>query len=260
MNRFQSLFRPHALDLAKSLIRQELFLMEQGTPLGFILAFLNNVIMLFVFHALFVNRFLVDVPNPVIYLLLGIVQWNLYINVSMAGFGCFLYRQKIVMGYRFEREIMILARTAAVFIPYLLELTLILIIGLFLKIQIGWKIALLPVFLFCQYLFCAGICCLFTFIGVLHKNIIPFWNIMFRLLSFATPIFYIPVHFQSRWSNFLYSWNPFTIFMLWVRDLVNANGFPIHFNTLKIFLGSALVFTCGYALFRKMDQKVGDHL
>ena len=241
-------------------MRHELLLMEQGTLLGFFLSFVNNVIMLFLFHALFVNSFLRDVPNPIVYLLIGIVQWNLYINISMAGFGCFIYRQKIVMGYRFPRELLILSRTATIFAPYLLEMLIILAVCLYMKMPLGSKLLWLPVFLLCQYLFCAGLCFFFTFIGVLHKNIIPFWNIMFRLLSFATPIFYLPVHFESRWANLLYSWNPFTIFMLWIRDLVGANGFAISFSPLKIFLGALLVFALGYAMYNKMERHVGDHL
>jgi len=260
LKRFGSLLQPRSLELARTLARNEISLMEQGTPLGFFLSFVNNVVMLLVFHALFVDRFLVGVPNAWVYLLLGIVQWNLYINVSMAGFGCFIYRQKIVMGYSFPREIMILSRTAAVFVPYLLELSLILGITIYLGLPITWKYALLPVLLICQFLFCAGLCCLFAFIGVLHKNVIPFWNIMFRLLSFATPIFYLPVHFQSQWANLVYSWNPFTIFMIWVRDIVGANGFPVAFQPLKILFGSFLLFFFSYFLFRVTERKVGDNL
>lgn len=244
----------------RTLLRSEFSLMEQGTPLGFVLAFLNNVVMLLVFHALFVDRFLQGVPNPWIYLLLGIVQWNLYINISMAGFGCFLYRQKLVMGFPFPREILVLARTATVFLPYLLELTLILALSFYFGLPPTWKIAWLPVLLVSQYLFCAGLCSLFAFIGVLHKNIIPFWNLMFRVLSFATPIFYLPVHFQSQWANLIYSWNPFTIFMMWLRDLVGANGFTIAFQPWKILVGSALVFLFSYVLFRAAEYKVGDSL
>lgn len=244
----------------RTLLRSEFSLMEQGTPLGFVLAFLNNVVMLLVFHALFVDRFLLGVPNPWIYLLLGIVQWNLYINISMAGFGCFLYRQKLVMGFPFPREILVLARTATVFLPYLLELTLILALSFYIGLRPTWKLAWLPVLLVSQYLFCAGLCSLFAFIGVLHKNIIPFWNLMFRVLSFATPIFYLPVHFQNHWANLIYSWNPFTIFMVWLRDLVGANGFMITFQPWKILVGSALVFLCSYILFRVAEYKVGDSL
>jgi ABC-type polysaccharide/polyol phosphate export permease len=260
LRRLAALLKPASLDLGKTLVRHELSLMEQGTPLGFFLSVINNVVMLLVFHALFVDRFLAEVPNPWVYLLLGIVQWNLYINVSMAGFGCFIYRQKIVMGFAFRRELLIFSRTGAVFVPYLVELLFILVIALWLGLPPSWKYLLIPVLLLCQFLFCLGLCCLFAFIGVLHKNIIPFWNIMFRLLSFATPIFYLPVHFGSQWKNLIYSWNPFTIFMIWMRDIVGANGFPVVFHPLKILFGSFLIFFFGYFLFRSMERKVGDSL
>lgn len=260
MRRFRSVAHPRSLELIRTFLRNEFALMEQGTPLGFVLAFLNNVVMLLVFHALFVDRFLAGVPNPTVYLLLGIVQWNLYINTSMAGFGCFLYRQKLVMGFPFPRELLVLARTAAVFLPYLLELTIILGIAAYFGMHLGWNLVWLPVLLVSQYLFCAGLCCLFAFVGVLHKNIIPFWNLMFRILSFATPIFYLPVHFKSSWANFIYSWNPFTIFMIWLRDLVGANGFEVTMHPGKILLGSAGVFLLSYLLFRAAEFKVGDSL
>lgn len=259
MKRLRSLALPRNLDLCRTLMRAELHLMEQGTITGFLLSFANNVLMLLVFHSLFVERFLIGVPNPWIYLLLGIVQWNLYVNVSLAGFSCMVYRQKIVMGYTFPRELLILARTATVFVPYLAELMIILGVALYFQMPITAKYLMLPVFLVAQFLFCAGLCSFFAIIGVLHKNVIPFWNVMFRVVSFATPIFYLPGHL-GPWANLIFSWNPFTIFMLWIRDIVQANGFSIQFTEWKIMLGSMMIFLLGYAAFRGAEGKIGDSL
>lgn len=260
MKRFQSLGHPWSTHLGYTLARSEFTLMEQGTVLGFILAFCNNVLMLLVFHTLFVERFLKGVPNPWVYLLLGIVQWNLYMNVSLAGFGSLVYRQKLVMGYSFPKEILILARTAAVFIPYILELSLILVIAAYFKLLPINKLFQIPILILAEYLFCTGLSFLFAFIGVVHKNIVPFWNIMFRLLSFATPIFYLPAHFSSKWADIIFSWNPFTIFMLWIRDILGANGFVVPLSIVKIFLGSVCIFLFGYWVFRKAERKIGDCL
>ena len=123
----------------------------------------------------------------------------------------------------------------------------------------SWKYSLIPVFLIAQFLFCAGLCCVFAVIGVIHKNVIPFWNIMFRLISFATPIFYLPGHLGPT-ANLIYSWNPFTIYMLWIRDIVGANGFSIQFTPWKIACGSIVFFLVGYVFFRAAEGKVGDSL
>jgi ABC-type polysaccharide/polyol phosphate export permease len=259
MRRFRALAHPKALDLFRSFLRSELHLMEQGTFLGFLLSFANNVLMLLMFHLLFVERFLSGVANSWVYLLLGIVQWNLYVNVSLAGFSCMVYRQKIVMGYSFARELLILARTGAVFVPYFAELAIILGIARYFQLPLSWKYLLLTIFLTAQFLFCAGICCLFSVIGAIHKNVIPWWNLTFRLISFATPIFYLPGHLGPTW-NLIYSWNPFTIYMLWIRDIVGANGFPIQFTVWKIAFGSVGVFLLGYFTFRAAEGKVGDSL
>lgn len=260
MKRLISLLQPRRRELILSLARNELLLMEQGTALGFFLSFVNNILMLLMFHLLFVTRFLVGVPNTWVYLLLGIVQWNLYINVSMAGFACFVYRQKIVMGFSFPRESLVLARTAAVFVPYLFELLLILCVARYFQLPFTVKYLWIPVFLVSQFLFCASLCILFAFVGVLHKNVIPFWNIMFRLLSFATPIFYVPMHFAGHWMNVIYAANPFTIFMIWIREIAGANGFETSINPVKILIGSLIIFLLSYVLFRTMEGKVGDSL
>lgn len=260
MKRFAGIFRPRSLELMRTFLRLELSLMEQGTPFGFFLAFLNNILMLLVFHTLFVTRFIAEVPNTWVYLLLGIVQWNLYMNISLAGFACLVYRQKVVMGYAFPREMLILARTAAVFVPYLIELVLILGVARYFGLPFTWKYATIPFFLLAQFFFCASICILFAFVGVLHKNIIPFWNLMFRLLSFATPIFYIPIHFEKGWLERLYHLNPFTIYMLWIRDIAGANGFAFESSPVLVMLASLLIFAAAYVIFRRMESKVGDSL
>ncbi len=259
MKRFRSLAHPRYLELCRTFARAELHLMEQGTWLGFLLSFANNVLMLLMFHLLFVDRFLLGVANSWVYLLLGIVQWNLYVNISLAGFSAMVYRQKIVMGFAFPRELMIFARTSAVFVPYFAELAIILGVARFFHLPVTWKYALMPIFIVAQFVFCAGLCCLFAVIGAIHKNVIPWWNLTFRLISFATPIFYLPGHL-GPWGNLIYSWNPFTIYMLWIRDIVGANGFPIHFTIWKIAFGSVGVFLFGYVTFRAAEGKVGDSL
>jgi ABC-type polysaccharide/polyol phosphate export permease len=250
MKRFRSLFRPQSLELCRSFLRAELHLMEQGSPLGFALAFANNVLMLLMFHLLFVQRFLTGVANSWVYLLLGIVQWNLYVNVSLAGFSCLVYRQKLVMGFSFRRELLIFARTGAVFVPYLGELAIILGVARFFHLPVTWKYLLVPVMLASQFFFV---------IGAIHKNVLPWWNITFRLISFATPIFYLPCYLGPTWNK-IYSWNPFTVYMMWIRDIVGTNGFPIQFSIGRIAFGSVGVFVLGYWTFRTLEKKVGDSL
>jgi ABC-type polysaccharide/polyol phosphate export permease len=97
-------------------------------------------------------------------------------------------------------------------------------------------------------------------VGVIHKNIIPFWNLMFRLLSFATPIFYVPFHFKSWWAETLYYVNPFTLFMIWIRDICYANGAPMSVSPFAIVPGAVALFIGSYLLFRYMEAKVGDNL
>jgi len=260
VKRLGSLVNRQRLELCRSLLFAELQLMEQGTILGFLLAFANNVLMLLLFHALFVTRFLQGVSNTWVYLLLGIVQWNLYVNMSLAGFSCMVYRQKIVMGYTFPRELLILARTGAVFIPYLVELFFILCVAWYFHLPVTAKYLLLPVMIMAQFLFCAGLCSLFAVIGVLHKNVIPFWNVMFRLISFATPIFYLPGKLTSPAANLIYAWNPFTMFMVWIRDIVGTNGFALQLSPWEIAFGSIGVFLFGYGVFCAAEGKIGDSL
>lgn len=242
------------------LLRHELTLTEQGTVFGFFLAFVNNVIMLWVFHSLFVPNFLKDLPNPWLYLLLGIVQWNLYVNVSLVGFGCFIYRKHIVMGYCFSRKVLVFARTATVFVPYIAELAVILAIAVYMDLFPKWQIIFLPFFIFLQYLFCTGICFMFAYIGCRHKNVIPFWNIMFRLLSFATPIFYVPFQFENKYYNILYSWNPFTQFMIHLRDYFNANHFIPGFSIYRVMLLAVVFFTAGIGFYELRKHRIGDSL
>ncbi|NUM89742.1 MAG: ABC transporter permease [Bdellovibrionales bacterium] len=260
MRRLSSLFQPVPLGLLHTLARHEFSLMEQGTVLGFVLSFLNNCLMLFIFHLLFVNSFLASVPLPWLYLMIGIVQWNLYVQASLAGFSSLVYRQKIVMGFAFPREIMILARSAAVFVPYFFELLLIALVAAWYRVIPTREILWLPVLLVSQWLFCAGLFFFFALVGVLHKNVIPFWNLMFRVLSFATPIFYVPTHFGSPWIDKLYGLNPFTIFMIWMREMAGVNGFHARIQPHLVLGGSLAVFLAGYALFRKFEHKIGDHL
>lgn len=248
------------LDLVFALAGQEFALMEQGTLLGFILSLANNILMLLVFHLLFVPNFLQSVEHPWLYLLLGIVHWNLFMNMSLGGFSCLVYRQKLVMGYRFPRQLLVFARIGAVFLPYFLELALILVLAGAFAGTLGKNLLWLPLFLAAEYAFAVGIGFAFAYLGVLHKNILPFWNILFRLLSFATPIFYVPEHFASSAVRAVYYANPFTLFMLWGREIAGAPGAPLPVHPLWIVLIALGICGAGFVLFRRLQHRIGDHL
>jgi ABC-2 type transport system permease protein len=116
-------------ELLVSLTRKELKVKYKNSALGFMWSLLNPAMYLVVFYVVFELVLESPIPNFAIFMLCGLLPWNLFSTALQAGTGSVVANASLVGKVWFPREILPLATVGAAIVNYLLQ-TLVLIAGL----------------------------------------------------------------------------------------------------------------------------------
>lgn len=178
--------------LLSELVRTDFKLRYQGSVLGYAWSLLRPLFMFIILYIVFALVFKVgkDIPNYPIYLLLGIVLWNFFMEMTQQSLGSIVGRGDLIRKIRIPRWLIIVSVSIGTLIN--LGLNLIVVLGIavlngmdFLKTSI-W----LPFFILEIYLFALGISLILSALFVKYRDISYVWDVFLQAGFYATPILY----------------------------------------------------------------------
>ncbi|CAN5846400.1 hypothetical protein BH24ACT3_BH24ACT3_13340 [soil metagenome] len=108
-------------ELMGNLVRKELKVKYKNSVLGFMWSLLNPALYLVVFSIVFQEILRTNVPYFGIFLLSGLLAWNLFATALSAGAGSIVGNASLVQKVWFPREILPLASIGAALVHFLLQ-------------------------------------------------------------------------------------------------------------------------------------------
>ena len=109
-------------ELLVALVRKELKVRYKGSTLGFLWSLLNPLLYLAVFYYVFEVVLEAGIPNFAIFLLSGLLAWNLFSSSLLTGTGAIVDNGALVKKVYFPREILPLANVGASLVHFFLQL------------------------------------------------------------------------------------------------------------------------------------------
>src|SRR5664279_3110585 len=113
--------------LLSELVRTDFKLRYQGSVLGYAWSLLRPLLLFVILYTVFV-KFLklgAGVPHYPIYLLLGIVMWNFFVEMTMQSLGSIVGRGDLIRKIRIPRWIIVLSSSISALINLFLNLIVI---------------------------------------------------------------------------------------------------------------------------------------
>jgi ABC-2 type transport system permease protein len=177
-------------ELLRNLVRKELKVKYKNSALGFVWSMLNPLFLLVVYGVAFsilgtaFNYF-------TIWLLIGLLVWNLF-NVSLiAGTGSITGNSYLVNKVRFPREVLPLASVGAALVHFFLQSSVLVLILVVLRYNVDWAYMwLIPIALLTLLVFAASLAILFGAMNVYLRDtghLLELWMMAWFWLS---PILY----------------------------------------------------------------------
>lgn len=178
--------------LLNELVRTDFKLRYQGSALGYAWSLLRPLLLFIILYIVFVKFLKLGsgIPHYPVYLLLGIVVWNFFIEMTMQSLGSIVGRGDLIRKIRIPRWIIVLSSSIAAVINLLLNLVVIAIFMIISHVGITSTVAWLPLILIEVYILAFGLSLFLAAAYVKYRDINYIWEVILQAGFYATPILY----------------------------------------------------------------------
>jgi ABC-2 type transport system permease protein len=178
--------------LLAELVRTDFKLRYQGSVLGYAWSLLRPLLLFLILYIVFV-KFLkigVGIPHFPVYLLLGIVVWNFFNEMTMQSLGAIVGRGDLIRKVRIPRWIIVLSTSISALINLSLNLAVVAVFLFINHVDLLPTMLLVPLILLEVYIFALGLSLFLSAVFVKYRDINYIWEVVLQAGFYMTPILY----------------------------------------------------------------------
>ena len=257
--------------LLNELSKTDFKLRYQGSILGYLWAIIRPFLMFGTMYLVFAKflRFGDEIPHYPVYLLVGTVLWNFFIECTNQGIQSLLIRSDLMRKIAFPKWIIVLSATTTALINLGINFVVIILFSFFSGIapSLGWF--LVPFLILELYLLSLGLALLLGSVNIKYRDVQSIWEVLVQALFYAVPIIY-PIQMVATYSNFtahLLMLNPIAQVIQDVRSLLVTDVTLTSWEILPHFLLNfiplllvGLVFIAGMLVFKRKSKYFAEEI
>lgn len=231
----------------------------RNSIIGFFWTFLEPLLMLTVLYFVFTNIFETNIKQFPLYILLGIILYNMFSKGTLFGLSSMISRSTILTHIYFPREIPAISGATTTFIMIIFE---IMIFGIFMAVfqfVPTETIIVLPLIVLLEFILVISISLPLSLFSIRYRDLQFIWGIILQIGFFLTPIFYNPEILPDFLRETL-SYSPIFQIVTMAHDVTLYNTFPTIESVLKTTVVTGIIFVVGYGLFKKYQSKIIEEL
>ncbi len=178
--------------LLKQLIVTEFKLRYQGSVLGYLWSLMRPLFLFLIMYVVFVYFLQIgsDVPHWPVQLLLGIVLWNFFAEVTNNGVTAIVDRGEIIRKINFPKYVIVISSVASALINLTINIAVIVVFMVINGVTLHWQMALFPLFILELLLLGLGVAFLLSAAFVKLRDINYIWEIVMQGLFYASVVIY----------------------------------------------------------------------
>lgn len=190
--------------LLRELVATDFKLRYQGSVLGYLWSlvrplFLFGILLLVFGYMLKIGS---NIPHYPIYLLLGIVLWNFFIESTNSALQSIVGRGDLIRKLNFPKYIIVVSGTISALINLGISLIVVGLFMLFARIELRPVALLLPLIIAELYIFSLSLGFFLSAFFVKYRDIGYVWELLLQAAFYATPIIY-PLSFVEHKSQLI---------------------------------------------------------
>ena len=182
----------YSLILLRELVITEFKLRYQGSVLGYMWSLLRPIFLFLILYVVFVYFLKIggDIPHWPVAMLLGIVLWNFFSEVTGNGVTSIVNRGDMIRKINFPKYIIVITGTISAFINLLLNLTVIAIFMAISGVTLTPLAFLSPLLIIEIFIFALGLSFILSAVFVKIRDINYIWEIVMQGLFYASAVIY----------------------------------------------------------------------
>ena len=189
---FRHAFSKKNRALLSELVRTDFKLRYQGSLLGYTWSLLRPLMIFVILYIVFVRflKFGAGIPHYPIYLLLGIVIWNFFGEMTTRSITAIVDRGDLIRKIRIPRWMIILASSLSALINLALNLIVVAVFIYINHVHLHASALLLVLSILEVYAFALGISLLLSATYVKYRDVSYIWEVVMQAGFYLTPILY----------------------------------------------------------------------
>lgn len=207
-----------------AMVRTDFKLRYQSSVLGYLWSLLRPLMLSLILYVVFVKFLKVggDVRHYASYLLLGIMCWTFFAEVTTAGVGAIVGKGDLIRKISIPRYLPVISSSVSALINFLLNLFVLSLIMVFSGVEIQIHLLWLLPFIFVQlYAISLSLAFILSALFVRFRDISFMWEVFMQMFFYITPILYPLSLVIDRYPNAKYMLlNPIAQIIQDIRHIV----------------------------------------
>lgn len=210
MQQINNIFSRKNSILLKELVRTDFKLRYQNSTLGYAWSLLRPLFLFLILYIVFVKflRLGGDIPHYPVYLLLGIVMWTFFTEITSQSITSVVGRGDLIRKIKIPRWIIIVSVSVSALINLFLNLIIVAIFMAINQVTPSLTMLLFPLIIFEVYLFSLGLSLWLSALYVKYRDISYIWEILMQGLFYLVPILYPLSLITQVWMQKIILLNP----------------------------------------------------
>lgn len=178
--------------LLAELVRTDFKLRYQGSVLGYTWSLLRPLLLFVILYIVFA-RFLklgTEIPHFPVYLLLGLVLWNFFAEMTSQSLGSIVGRGDLIRKIRIPRWMVVISSSISALINLGLTLIVIIVFMIFNHVDLMRTALWFPLELVQLYVLALGLSLFLSAFFVRYRDMSYIWEVFLQAGFYATPIIY----------------------------------------------------------------------
>jgi ABC-2 type transport system permease protein len=174
----------------------------QNSALGYLWSVLRPLFLFAILYTVFTYVFKVGkgIPHYPVYLLLGIVFWNFFVETTTIGMSSIVGRGDLIRKISIPRYLTVFSASISALINLGINLVVLVLVALINQVDITWTWVLVPILILELYVFSLSLAFILAAMYVRFRDITYIWEVGIQAAFYATPIIYplalVPLKYQ----------------------------------------------------------------
>ncbi len=215
----------YAAILLVQIVKTDFKLRYQGSVLGYAWSLLKPLFLFAILYTVFVKIVGVDygVNNDGVYLLLGIVLWTFFAELTGASITSIVGKGDILRKLNFPRYVIVLSVGFSALINLMLNMCIVIVFLAVGGAEVGFSAMLVPLLFIELFVFSLAIGFFLSALYVRYRDVNHIWEVIMQALFYLTPILF-PLTMAPIWVQKILILNPLAQIIQDMRHvLVSSN-------------------------------------
>jgi ABC-2 type transport system permease protein len=241
----------------------------QGSILGYAWSLLRPLMLFAILYVVFVKfiKLGTGVPHYPVYLLLGVVIWNFFNEMTVQSVDSIVRRGDLIRKIRIPRWIIVFSSSISALINLVLNLMVVVIFMAINHVDLLRTTLWLPLILLEVYIFALGLSLLLSSLYVKFRDINYIWEVILQAGFYLTPILYPLAKITNLTFQKLIMINPMA------QSIQDARYAAVTHKSTTVyglfeggqykfipFIIVVLAFIAGFAYFRKESKNFAENI